>query len=151
MTSAPEAKRRLLALLQGYAGLTGTTVRYGRPTREGQIGDRRQMVWLGPIAEGDIEWGALGRNRQDETYTIEVGAWVSKPGDDEEGTEQACAVLLSAITAAVRSDPRLGAFLKEGMTSGRVARLGEPRDAQGCVRGDGRFVAHHPPEEGYIA
>jgi hypothetical protein len=116
MTSAPEAKRRLLALLQGYAGLTGTTVRYGRPTREGQIGDRRQMVWLGPIAEGDIEWGALGRNRQDETYTIEVGAWVSKPGDDEEGTEQACAVLLSAITAAVRSDPRLGAFLKEGMT-----------------------------------
>jgi hypothetical protein len=116
VTSAPEAKRRLLALLQGYAGLTGTTVRYGRPTREGQIGDRRQMVWLGPIAEGDIEWGALGQQRQTETYTVEVGAWVSRPGDDEPGTEQACAVLLSAITAAVRSNPRLDVFLDVGMT-----------------------------------
>lgn len=117
MTTAPEAKKRIRDLIAARPALTGIPVRYGKATREAQVAP--EMLWLGSIEDGDIDWAALGRVRQVEEYTIGISAVKETPGDTdtaEYDTEARVAELLTEARLALQNDPTLGGLLSEGVT-----------------------------------
>jgi hypothetical protein len=127
VTTAPEAKKRIVALIAARPALADVAVTYGAPTRMAQVpqtGDRAMIYLSSPlpappapgVADGDTEWGALGRVRRREEYTIAMTADVLMAGDDESGTETRAAQLLSEAQNALTSDPTLGRLLREGVT-----------------------------------
>jgi hypothetical protein len=117
MTTAPEAKRRIRDLIAARPALSGIPVRYGKATREAQIAP--EMLWLGSIEDGNIDWAALGQQRQVEEYTIALTALKETSGDTDDAeytTEARAAELLTEMRQALQSDPTLAGLLAEGVT-----------------------------------
>jgi hypothetical protein len=117
VTTAPEAKRRIRDLIAARPALAGIPVRYGKATREAQVA--REMLWLGAIQDGTIEWAALGQRRQTEDYTIGLTALKETAGDNPDAeyqTEQRATELLSEMRQALQGDPTLNGLLAEGVT-----------------------------------
>jgi hypothetical protein len=115
--TAPEAKKRIRDLVAAQPSLTGIPVRYGKATREAQVA--REMLWLGSIEDGDIEWAALGHHRQVEEYTIGITAVRETAGDADDAeyaTEQRAAEILKEARDALQSNPTLDNFLSVGVT-----------------------------------
>lgn len=117
MTTAPEAKRRIRDLIAARPALVDIPVRYGKATREAQVA--REMLWLGSIEDGTIDWAALGQQRQVEEYTIGITALKETAGDDvdaEYTTEARASELLQEMREAIQNDPALGGLLLDGVT-----------------------------------
>jgi hypothetical protein len=122
VTTAPEAKKRIRALIEAQGALSNVTVRYGKATREPQVAP--EMVWLGSIEDGETGWESLGRQRMLEEYTIGVTAVKETTGDTDDAeyqTEQRAADLIAEVRKAIQADPLLEqggpiALLKEGVT-----------------------------------
>jgi hypothetical protein len=117
MTTAPEAKRRIRDLIAARPALAGIPVLYGKATREAQVAP--EMLWLGSIEDGDIDWAALGRVRQAEEYTVGITAVKETVGDTntaEYDTEARVAELLTEARLALQNDPTLNNLLSEGVT-----------------------------------
>lgn len=117
MTTAPEAKRRIRDLIAARPALVDIPVRYGKATREAQVA--REMLWLGSIEDGTIDWAALGQQRQVEEYTIGITALKETAGDNADAeytTEARASELLQEMREAIQNDPALGGLLLDGVT-----------------------------------
>jgi hypothetical protein len=115
MTTAPEAKRRIRDLIAARPALAGIPVLYGKATREAQVAP--EMLWLGSIEDGDIDWAAFGRVRQAEEYTIGITAVKETVGDTntaEYDTEARVAELLTEARKAFQNDPTLNNLFERG-------------------------------------
>jgi hypothetical protein len=124
MTTAPEAKRRLIALLRSRAPLEQVHVTYGSPTSAADA-RHREMVFLGTVQAGEFSWAALGNLQHAEAYTIELVVYVRTTHVDEVATEKRCGELYAECVDAIKSDPSLDSLLARGveMVSGTLDTL----------------------------
>lgn len=117
MTTAFEAKRRLIALLQASVALTGVQIRYGPVTRETQTaGD---TIWFHTVlADETQDWASLGALQREERYDLPLRAWTYKSGDDAQGTEARMEAIVNAIGAAIVGDHTLGGLCASAQIRG---------------------------------
>lgn len=108
-STAPEAKARIIALLQARPGLAGVQVTWGSPTEDEDI--RREMIYLG-ATEIDGEWRTLGGQWRHESYSIALTVHVAQYGDNEQATEERAFALLDEVSGALASDSWLGGLLE---------------------------------------
>lgn len=107
-STIPSAKAALLGLMQG--ALTDVRVTWGGPTSEEDTA--LEMAHLGNVEQTE-EWGALGNQRRDEDYDIEVFILVRQSGDDEQATETRAWAIRELLATALRADPTLGGVLSK--------------------------------------
>jgi len=101
--TAPAAKQAMLTVFGAAAGLTGVTLSWDQPTQESDW--TGEMIWLGDV-EGSEDWGTLGAQRRQETYTVGVGVYVEQWGDDPQTVETRLWTVWNAATEALRNDLR---------------------------------------------
>lgn len=107
LTTAFEARRRIVTLLNAWPALEGVTVTRGGPTK--RIEADTEMVYLASgLSEADAELPAIGATRRDDEYVIELQVYVYKRGDDEDGTEQRCETISDEVVTALFTDLTLG-------------------------------------------
>jgi hypothetical protein len=111
MTTAPEAKARIIALLQAAPEMAGVQVQPKGPIRESDV--TPEMLYLGRI-RGEQEWAALGKLTRHESYTIDVFIrnWVAEAGNTELDTDTRCWEIFSDMETVLRGDPSLGGLLQ---------------------------------------
>ena len=109
-TTAPEAKARIIALLQAWPALSAVTIQPKGPEREGDV--HPEMVFLGRI-RGEQDWSSLGNRQRSETYTIDlfIRTWVAQAGTTELDLDTRCWAIFAATADALRSDPGLTGLL----------------------------------------
>lgn len=107
-STAPEAKRRIIVLLNARPNLASTSVTWGGPTKQDDVTD--EMVYLTGV-EFDGEWRILGAGQRDEDYTISLVVDVQRYGSDPQPAEERAWALLDEVSAALRSDSTLGGLL----------------------------------------
>lgn len=112
-STAPEAKKRILALIRAWPALSTVQATWIAPTESEGIPQSGEMIYLGPV-EGDSEWITLGTTRREEDYTIALGVWTQMQGDDPQPVEERCWQLLSEVAAALTADKYLGGLLDAG-------------------------------------
>lgn len=109
-STAPEAKRRILTLINARAGLTGVQVSWNAPTESEDLPRSGELIYLGDVKlEG--EWRTLGGGRRDENYTIGLTVWVQQDGDNMQATEERSWLILDEVSAALTSDRSLAGLL----------------------------------------
>jgi hypothetical protein len=108
VSTVPAAKAALVTLIE--AALTGVSVTWSAPTDEEDY--VAEMVWLGDVEHTD-DWGALGRQRIDETYELEIVVQVYQEGDNAQACEERAWVLREGVVTAVRADLTLGGILNK--------------------------------------
>lgn len=111
MTTAAEAKARIIALLQAATEMNGVQVQPKGPVRESDVAP--QMLYLGRI-RGDQEWAALGKLTRHESYTIDlfIRTWVAEAAGSELDTDTRCWEIFSDMETVLRGDPDLGGLLQ---------------------------------------
>lgn len=115
-STAPEAKRRILTLLQARAGLSGVDVDWGGPVSVEKI--TADMVYFdGPVTR-DPSWDVVGGLRLDERYTLTLQGWTIRKGGTEQAAEERGWVLVDEIEQGVRADLRLAGLLYEQINFG---------------------------------
>jgi hypothetical protein len=107
-STVPAVKAYLLAEFQNDADLTGVTVKWSAPADGDQY--TRDMVWLGDVDQTEV-YRAIGQERKDEDYTLEVVVQAYLEGDDPRATEERAWELRAAVAAAIRADLTLGGNL----------------------------------------
>lgn len=134
MTTAPEAKARVVALLQAWPGLSGLEVRYGPPMTDPRFPSHRRDLSLGAVTKAEGQWGALGNRRTIENYHIAIALTLEISDTDEQTAEQQAADLYLEVTKALKSDPALG-----GMQG---SLWPEPLLRNGCYLTDGELTSY---------
>lgn len=111
MTTAPEAKARITALLRAAPQMAGVQVQPKGPIRATEV--TPEMLYLGRI-RGEQEWAALGKLTRHESYTIDVFIrnWVAETGHTELDTDTRCWELFSDMETILRGDPGLSGLLQ---------------------------------------
>lgn len=111
MTTAPEAKARIIALLRAATEMAGVAVQPKGPVRESDV--TPQMLYLGRV-RGEQEWAALGKLTRHEVYTIDVfvRTWVADAAGTELDTDTRCWQIFSDMETVLRGDPDLGGLLQ---------------------------------------
>jgi hypothetical protein len=134
-STIPAAKAALLTALQARAGLTGVDVRWGLPA---QTPDVTERVYVGDADNIDREWAALGGQRVNEDYVLQVIVETFQFGDDQRATEERFWVLVNEVEQALRGDLRLAGTVREagldGVTDQKVGPTDEGWGATGVVR-----------------
>lgn len=110
VSTVPQAKAKILDLLDARPGLAGVTRAYTYPADEASIG--REHIHLGDVSQTEV-WGAIGGQRRDEDFTIEIVILVRKFGDDPQATETRLWVLREEVATALRSDLTLSGILNQ--------------------------------------
>lgn len=125
LTTAFEARRRIIALLQAQPGLDGVLVTRGAPTEEIQSG--RELIYFGDsVTDHDAEFVSLGADRRDEDYLLELNVYVFQEGDDEDATEARCEALCDEIATALQGDLTLGQLLKQALEADSFEQATNP-------------------------
>lgn len=112
LTTAFEARRRIVTLLDGYTGLGETgggsvKVTRGGPTKLIEVDT--DMVFFDPaVDDTDGELPALGGQRRDEEYVLPLKVYIFRRGDDEQGTEERCEQVADLVVSALWTDLNLG-------------------------------------------
>lgn len=101
-SSAPSAKAALLTLLQADADLDGVQIKYAfdGPTRA------QESIWFERVIL-DEEAAALGKQRRDERYRIEVFVHVARDGNNAQACEERSWALAARVEEVVRANPTL--------------------------------------------
>jgi hypothetical protein len=132
-STAPEAKRRILALLLDRAELNEVKISPGGPTEEE---DREpEMVYFDGPTVRDPSWIVMG-GQMDEDYTLTLIVELTKPGDDEIDAEERCWELIDEIEQALRADLSLDGLLQgDGLNETPPLGFGQ-QDVQTIPHGD---------------
>ena len=128
-STVPAAKAALLALLAARPALAGVEMRWGIPAR---LPSNPERVYVGDATDLDREWAALGAQRLEESYTLQVTVETFGSGDDERATEERLWVLVNEVELAVRGD----------LTLTGTVRVARP---------DGATPTTGPTDEGWLA
>lgn len=107
-STVPAVKAALVTLIDGTT--SGVTVTWAAPTDEEDY--VAEMIWLGDVEHTD-EFGALGGQRIDESYEVEIVVQVYQEGDDAQACEERAWVLRAAVVTAIRADLTLGGILNK--------------------------------------
>lgn len=116
-STVPALKAALLARLQARTGLTGVQITWGRPhgslEREWiMLGDTRSVDPTGQ-EKGGQSTAALGRQRREERYVLDVWVSVLKPALEEQSTVTARAyALVAEIENELRADGSVGGAVR---------------------------------------
>ena len=101
-TTIPAVKTAILALLQAASGLEGIQVEWGRPSKDAM---RQESVWFdGTTSTQRAE--AIGNQRRDETYIIELVVSVALDGDEAQACELRMWAIVAAIETVIRQHPK---------------------------------------------
>lgn len=101
-SSAPAAKAGLLTLLAARAALNGVQQSWAHPGKNIES----ETIFLGRVRSTETA-AALGRQRRDEDYNIDVIVTVHQAGDDAQTVEERAWTLAGEVEQAVRADPTL--------------------------------------------
>lgn len=83
-STIPDAKDGYITALQARSGLAGVLVEWGVPM---EVPANRERVYVDDATNVDRQWVALGQNRLDEQYDLQVIVEVFQEGDDRRATE----------------------------------------------------------------
>lgn len=97
-STAPAFKAALLTALQARTGLSGVTLSYGAPLQ-----GPREFIALGDIS-GSQEFAALGAERKDETYILDVYVSVLREGNQQKTCTERCFALAAEIEDELRTN-----------------------------------------------
>lgn len=120
-STIPAFKAALLAALQQRTGLHGVEVSWGYPFNS----QSREWLFLGNVS-GDQTAAALGRQRREESYDLEVIIAVLKPGsrgDIRARTERAFEIA-AEVEDQLRTDASVGQVVRVAQVEGPL-RLSE--------------------------
>lgn len=109
-STAPEAKRRVLALLAARAGLATVQRTWSAPTEGEGVPRGGELLYLGDVSTTG-SWKLLGAHARDEDYTIGLVVFVQQDGDDMQATEERSWLILDEVSAALTTDQMLGGLL----------------------------------------
>jgi hypothetical protein len=129
-STVPAVKAYLLAEFQNDADLTGVTVKWSAPADGDQY--TRDMVWLGDVDQTEV-YRAIGQERKDEDYTLEVVVQAYLEGDDPRATEERAWELRAAVAAAIRADLTLGGNLNHWAEMDSTRMTTRPADPKGWL------------------
>lgn len=97
-STVPAAKAALLALLQARAGLSGVQITWEDPAELIQ----REAIYFGDT-DVDERTAALGYQRRDESYDLELIVRVLQEGDDAQTTETRWWTIVAEIEQTLRA------------------------------------------------
>lgn len=107
MTTAFEAKRRIIALLAASTDLTGVPIRYAPPTRDSQVPS--ELIWVGDVVSDlNQDWVGLGGKQRTEEYNLPLNAQTYKAGDDPASVETRLEAIVHAIGVVLVANDTLG-------------------------------------------
>jgi hypothetical protein len=114
LTTAFEARRRIVALLTANPAVGGDGVRVqrGGPTSRIEL-DTDMVYFASGVSDSSAELPAIGAQRRDDTYLLPLSVYVFRGGNDEAGTEDRCETICDAVVTALFGDLRLGDALPE--------------------------------------
>lgn len=121
----PAAKAALLTAFGAQTGLAGVRITWGGPTEEDDLA--YEHIWLGRVVREAPEFVAIGQQKIDEDYTVEVVVQARKGGDNEQATEERLWALEAECEAAIRADLSLGGVLGQHWAEiGRAEQVNNP-------------------------
>jgi hypothetical protein len=103
-STIPDAKDGYIAALQARSGLAGVLVEWGVPMEVPAI---RERVYVDDATNVDRQWVALGQNRLDEQYDLQVIVEVYQEGDDRRATELRMWAVVAEVEQCAVVDLRL--------------------------------------------
>jgi hypothetical protein len=112
-TTQPSLKANLRDLLKLRSGLEGVQISWGFPKSPAN-----EFILMGDIHDDGEATGALGNQRREETYTLEVLVKVEKNGADQEATTKRAYVLRDEIAQQLRADASVGGAVRQALVVG---------------------------------
>lgn len=113
-STIPAFKAALLTALQARAALSTVQVTYGAPLPS----PADEYVWLADV-DGEQEAAALGAQRREEFYELEVIVAVYRAGADQQATTERAFALVGELEEVLRADGTVGGTV-------RFAEVGGP-------------------------
>lgn len=100
ISTAPTYKAALVALLQADPNLAAVQVSYGVLARNVE----HETVEVGGISWDEEDWSALGNRRKDETYSVALFIYVTKPGNTQQEATERALQLLGYVETLLRNN-----------------------------------------------
>ncbi len=137
-STIPAAKAALLALIAARADLVTDAVHvaWGIP---GEVPAAAERIYVGDVIDVGRVWAALGLQRMDETYTLQVHVETWRGGDEQTATEERLWVLVNEVEQAVRADLKLSNTVRVAQP-GRIDASTFPTDGGWVANATVRFV-----------
>jgi hypothetical protein len=96
-SSAPAAKASLITILTAASGMAGVQIEYSHPGASIQ----QESVFFGRTFLDEVA-GALGQQRRNESYALELVVSVAQDGDNAQVCEERCWALVAVVENALR-------------------------------------------------
>lgn len=99
-STIPAAKAALLALIAARPALAAVHCAWGIPA---ELPPEPERIYIGDAVDVVREWAALGLQRMDEEYALQVHVETFADGNDQASTETRLWVLINEVEQAVRA------------------------------------------------
>jgi len=103
-TTIPATKVALLELLQNTVSLDGLQIEWARPSEDALA---QEALWF-EGTKSTQQPQAIGNQRRDETYVLELVVSVLRDGDDPQACELRMWEIVADVETIVRANTRLG-------------------------------------------
>lgn len=107
-SSVSPARRALFDALAASADLSAVQVTFGEPDAH----EEQEVVAMLGVGDVDEESAALGNERREERYRIDVGVKVHDPAGDSRSVDTRCFAYADAVRAVVAANLTLGGTVR---------------------------------------
>lgn len=101
-STVPAVKAALFTLLRDWPGLGGVQIEWARPSEDAMA---LESVWFGGARLAQ-KAEALGNQRRDETYTLDLVISIRRDGDEPQLCEQRMWDIVAEVEQLLRENPK---------------------------------------------